>query len=40
MESVVIPNIAAFTLAVDVSIPNCQRRAQKLRSNAYELYIG
>jgi len=39
MESVVIANIAAFTLAVVVNIPNRQRMVKNLRSNTYELCV-
>jgi hypothetical protein len=39
MESVVIANIAAFTLAVVVSVLNRQGMVKNLRSNTYELYI-
>ena len=38
MESVVIANIATFTLAV-VSIPNRQCVVKNLRSNTCKLYI-
>ena len=39
MESTVIANIAAFILAVVVSIPNRQRMIKTLRSNTNELYV-
>ena len=39
MESVVIAIIAAFTLAVVVSVLNCQRMVKSLRGNTHKLYV-